>query len=296
MVCLVTPKHLLNLYRVRLVANMLKKLSCLLSIIVIWGSILVADPYIVVSLPVQLESVEKIASPHVRVESVLPVGVEPELYSITTKQLVSFKKASLYITYNVLPFEKKCIAFFKQNNIPIIDLSQFFKLTDGNPHIWLDSTLMRHQSTQFFNKLMSLDSKHFDDYRLNHNAYMHQLENLQLSLLKILKPYKGNTILSYHPFLYYFLAPYQIEEISIETHGQKPSLNSLKKLIRQAKHKNVKLITMQPQSLNSLIQNVADELDVPIIEIDPLPHPYTKGMIKIGNKLKNELKNVVTKK
>jgi zinc transport system substrate-binding protein len=89
----------------------------------------------------------------------------------------------------------------------------------------------------------------------------------------------------FHPSYGYFADRYGLIQIAVETEGKEPGAKKLGDLIRQATADGARAIFVQAQFVSKTARAVARELNIEVIQLDPLARDYLKNLIDIARKI-----------
>jgi|YelNatPaOPRAMG01_1025707.scaffolds.fasta_scaffold30977_3 zinc transport system substrate-binding protein len=243
---------------------------------------------VLVSIPPQKEWVESVGGDKVRVEVLIPQGMDPHTYEITPRKLQEVKGAEVYFYLGSgLEFEVLWLNRIKKINpqLEMVNCSQEIELLRGDPHVWLSlrnaeksllvikETLKRH--------LPSFSEKIEDNYRI----YLQKLKDLDRSITEWTKPYRGRAFMCYHPSLGYFSRDYGLKQIAVEEGHKEPSPKALLKKTEEAKKEKIKVIFLSPFENRKKAERIAKEIKAEIRIIDPLSEAYLLNMENIAKEV-----------
>lgn len=101
---------------------------------------------------------------------------------------------------------------------------------------------------------------------------------------------KAKKFLIYHPALSYFARDYGLTQISIEEGGKEPSPAQLKALINRCREQHVQVVFVQKEFDTRNAEMIAQELDVPIVTINPLSYRWEEEMLHVARALSEPAK------
>jgi zinc transport system substrate-binding protein len=155
----------------------------------------------------------------------------------------------------------------------------------GDPHIWLDPSLVKIQASTIAQALIDFDPGRADEFRKNLERFHKELDKLDAELAESLSPFRGQRFYVYHPAFGYFAARYGLEQVPVEIEGKEPSPRHLANLIRSARKDHVKIIFVQPQFSQKTAQSLSEEIKGSVIAIDSLSTDYLNNMRVITERL-----------
>ncbi|MCB8761185.1 metal ABC transporter solute-binding protein, Zn/Mn family [Planktothrix agardhii] len=263
---------------------------------------------ITVSIMPQKYFVEKIGGKNVKVNVMIPPGVDLHNYEPKPQQLQSLNDAKAYITTGIA-FETAWIDRIKAANqkMLIIDSTQGIERIPAvehhhegaenhqaeetlDPHIWLSPKLVKIQAQSIYAGLVKIDPKRQAEYQANLNNFITELDQLDQQISQKLTPLKNRKFIVFHPAWGYFAKDYNLEQESIEVGGQEPSAAELAKLISQAKQENIKVIFAQPEFNPSSAETIAKEIGGKVIFVSDLDENWSDNLLQVSELLSQTLK------
>lgn len=158
-----------------------------------------------------------------------------------------------------------------------------------DPHIWLDPRLVITQAKNIEKALIKLYPQNEELYKQRTSAFIKELNSLHNSIKERLKDVKTKKFMVFHPSWGYFAKRYGLEQIPVEKEGKDPKPAELQKLINLAKTENIKVIFVAPQFSKKSANIIAKESGIKVIEIDPLPQDWMKGMEEVAKSFEKYL-------
>jgi zinc transport system substrate-binding protein len=151
-----------------------------------------------------------------------------------------------------------------------------------DPHIWLDPKNAKIIARTIFTALADTDPENLNDYTINYESFIKELERLDERLRTALKDLKGENLFVFHPSFGYFTDAYGLHQIAIETMGKSPKGKELFKIIKLARKQKTRVIFVQPQFDRNTAQKIAVALNGAVVSIDPLAYDYMGNMENIA--------------
>ncbi|MFA6930565.1 MAG: zinc ABC transporter substrate-binding protein [Lentisphaeria bacterium] len=282
----------------------------LLSIILIFlflQGLAMAQPLrtVFVSVPPQLEAVQKIAGSEVQVEVLVPPGMNPENYTLRAKTISALSRADAVFLIGV-EFENvlrtrlegtlKTGALVETRSGMTLrsmeahaDSSHAAHQQGNDPHVWLDVDNMIVYARQVGATFSRLDPTKQKEYAERTEEYCQELQRLKIQIEELLSKYKGRRILVVHPAFGYLLDSFGIGQLSVEKAGKEPGARQLSQLLRTARDEKLRVIFTQPQFSDKSARILLQQLSCSILTLDPLPEPYCQGMLKLAHVLQRGL-------
>jgi zinc transport system substrate-binding protein len=150
--------------------------------------------------------------------------------------------------------------------------------TELDPHIWTSPANAKVMVENIYEGLVVIDPENKEYYAQNRDAYLEELDALDVRIREKLEGKKERHFMVFHPSWGYFAAEYGLTMITIETEGKEPSAQDLAKIVDLAKEKQVKVIFVQPQFSTRSAQAVAEEIGGEVVAVDPLAKDYIANM------------------
>jgi len=238
-----------------------------------------------VSIPPQVDIVQKIGGRHVDVRFMVQPGDSEEAYQLSPQQRQQLTRADFYF-YIGFAFELSLIHALEQqekkspNQLQMIDAKQGMQLissggcahchTSIDPHVWLDPINMLRFAQTVAQALSKVDPQHQSEYQHQLKIVEQQLNQLDQTLAAILQPLKDQTILVFHPSFGYLGQRYGFKQLSIQPEGKEPSARELKQLIDQSKQQALRTIFIQPNFDTRVAHTLSKSLNAQLVVVDPL--------------------------
>jgi zinc/manganese transport system substrate-binding protein len=142
---------------------------------------------------------------------------------------------------------------------------------EGNPHVWLDPTLVKQQIANIRDELVKVDPSNQSTYQANATAYIQQLETLDQQFQKTLQKYPNCTFVTFHNAYPYLARRYQLQQVAVvELPEDNLSPTDVQKAIATVKQYKVKALFGEPGTDNKLLQSLAQDLNMPLRPLDSL--------------------------
>jgi len=240
-----------------------------------------------VSILPQAQLVEGIGGERVEVNVLVRPGESPATYSPTPRQLAELCEAKLFIRVGV-PFEEGFINKVRETypQLKIVDQRdnvRLLKSVDGtDPHIWLDPKRLKVQVQNIAKALVEADPGNIEGYNDRLGKLIGKLEEIDKRLATMMAPYRGRTILAYHPAYGYFADSYGLKQVAVEAGGKEPGGRQLAKIIEQARELKAKVIFVQPQFSKKRAELVAKAIGGKVVAMDPLARDVISNLEKMA--------------
>jgi zinc transport system substrate-binding protein len=260
---------------------------------------------VVVSIPPYLYFVEKLMGDTIAATSLVPEGANPHLYEPSPKEIARARTAKVWIRLSE-HFEKKILTAWQEENPKLISLNLAEKI-DLPPlpdkknscrccahhkdqidlHFWLSLRLAKQQAELIACTLIEAFPEKQVLIEENLVAFLKEMEDLDINITKQLAPFAGEAILVSHPAFAYFCYDYCLKQISIEQEGKDPLPKEISSLTELAKETHIQVVLTQAQYNNKGAELIANQLHLPIHEVDPYSANYLKNFLFIANCIQN---------
>lgn len=143
-----------------------------------------------------------------------------------------------------------------------VDRSQGDVHPFGNPHCWLDPANGKIIATTLADAFSRLDPANATAYQANAQKFNQRLDQKLAEWSKLMEPYRGTKVITYHKSFDYFLDRFGLELVgTIEPKpGIEPSPTHINALIPRAKERSVKLVLIEPNRPRKTPAYVADSV------------------------------------
>lgn len=271
-----------------------------------------ALPTVAVSIIPQAEFVSRIAKDKVAILTLVGPGSSPHSYEPTPRQMASLSAASLWFSTGV-EFENallpKVRALYPKvkivdtvKNVRFRSLETHAHEEDGetsagkvsdsegddhgdesrDPHVWLGYDAAKSQLAEIRDALVQLLPEHAAYFRVNHDAFLREIEAVFVRLKKQLATLRGEKVFVYHPSFGYFFDEFGLEQVAVEAGGKEPTQKTLADLIARARLEKARVIFVQKQFPAAAARTVATAMNGSVVEIDPLAADWLANLSRMG--------------
>jgi len=98
-------------------------------------------------------------------------------------------------------------------------------------------------------------------------------------------PFRGRTLLVFHPAYGYFARRYGLVQIAVESEGKAPSSRQLAEIVDSLRDRNTPAIFVQPQFSQTAARRVADALGCQVVMLDPLAEEYLVNLESMAERI-----------
>jgi len=269
-----------------------------------------------VSVPPQSYFVKRVGGELVKVETMIPDTFNPATYDPTPNQLIALSNAEVYLKVGeqAFPFEQKHLGKILSTNRDLIVLSMA-SLTEPltidayqieldasashshegehthaagqlDPHVWLSPTIVRKTATKLADTFSQLAPEHKATFQTNLKDFHNDIDQLDETFHALFDDVHNPAFLVYHPSWGYFARDYQLKQYAIEEYGKQPSVQSMQRIIEQAKQQNIRAIFIQKGFSKQSAEAIAQEIDAQVVEINPLEENWLDNLQRVATILK----------
>lgn len=147
-----------------------------------------------------------------------------------------------------------------------------------NPHVWLDPKRAIQQVENIRDGLIAADPAGKDTYTANAAAYIAKLRQLDQEFAQKLKPFAGQSFVTYHDFAPYFAQSYNLKpEFLVGIPEENASPEDVKRVMTAVKASNLKTLLTEPQAAEGPFAALAKDLKVQVSRFDPLEAAGPEG-------------------
>jgi zinc transport system substrate-binding protein len=141
----------------------------------------------------------------------------------------------------------------------------------GNPHVWLDPVLAQQQVATIRDRLITINPNSADSYRTNAQAYIQQLQQLDREFRQKLASAKGCNFITFHDAFPYLAQRYGLkQEAIVEIPEDSITPKDIQRVQQAADQYQVKALLTEPGIEDKRIQQISNDLNLPLEAIDPL--------------------------
>ena len=143
----------------------------------------------------------------------------------------------------------------------------------GNPHFMPDPLNGKIVAQHIAISLCQLDSKSCDYFKANLKKFEDRLDAKMVEWQKLLAPYKGKDVVSYHNYWVYFAKRFDLKmELYLEPKpGIPPTPAHLAEVITKMKSENLKVIVVQPYQNRKTAETIANHTSAVVLDFPSFP-------------------------
>jgi zinc transport system substrate-binding protein len=250
---------------------------------------------VVVSIVPQKYFVERIGGDYVTVSVMVEPGANPATYEPKPEQLKALSSAAAYFSVGV-PFENAWLDKIAEANEEMMMVDTIADIermpmeahqhreeeehAEGapDPHVWLSPELVKVQSQTIYKALAELDPAHEAEYKANLDAFIADIDALEVDIKATLSGLRSKKFVVLHPAWGYFARDFGLEQIPVEVGGQEPSAQELAHLVEEAKEEGIQVVFAQPEFSTQDAETIAQEIGGEVLLISPLAPDWLANM------------------
>lgn len=237
----------------------------------------------------------RVGGDKVRVNSVIPSGVEPHDYEPTPSDFTRLNNADMFVTIGLefSPIEDKLIES-SNKDLKVIDSKKGVELlsiasqvgvpeeeqeTGTDPHVWVSSKNMIIMAKNVRDELMKIDPENKDYYQSNAQEYISELTNLDMRFSESLSNCDKDTVLVNHQAYEYMAKDYGFKQVAIYgiSPEAEPSPGTIATLVNEAKKYDIKYVLYESLVDPRVAQTIADEVGAQTLVLDPVEGATNPG-------------------
>lgn len=258
-----------------------------------------------VSILPQKYIIEKLLGPSTLINVLIPKGSSPATYSPTPIQIKNLSQSEIYLRIGHIGFEQAWTDRISEINpdLKIIDTSEGISFIRGEDHVHGDHVhkggIDPHIWTSPKTMLIVLENtkkallENFPDKKetiLSESTKLKALiESIDKEFMNKCNSFASKKFYIFHPAYTYMARDYALEQISIEHKGKEPSAQWIRKLIDNGRAQNIKAIFIQEEFDIRNAELIANELNIPIVQVKPLAEQWDLEMRNVLSKLEKAL-------
>ncbi len=262
---------------------------------------------LMVSIPPEQTLVEQIAGDRFKVECLMKSNANPESFEPSMGSLVSLENSDAYFVTGTLDFERNLIARLGSSDVVVANLSENVDLLYGthgdhhehggadethrhghhhgsaDPHIWSSPRNLKAMARQIKTTLVGIDPEGKEIYETNLKVVENRLDSLDREIAARLDTVTTRTFVVWHPSLSYFARDYDMEQLTIGTHGKEQSVKQLHDRLSEADRHGARVFFMQDEFDSRQAEPVKSHLGLKTVSINPMNADYETELIKIAD-------------
>ena len=226
---------------------------------------------------------EEVGGPEVVVESLTPAGGDPHSLELSPAQIMELGQADL-VVYSAGLQAAVDEAVAAQAPEDVVEAMAAAGLTDGaagagDPHFWLDPTLLAPVATEVAERLSAIDPDHAQDYAARAEDLTAELDQLDQLYAEELADCQDAVLITSHEAFGYLADRYGLHQEGIagidpEVEPSPARVREVGEVVRSA---GVRTLYFETIASPRVTEQLAAELDVDTAVLDPLESPPAEG-------------------
>lgn len=242
----------------------------------------------------------KIGGDKIKVENLVPTGVEAHDWEQSTGDTVKLNNADILI-YNGLGMEpwidsvKTSLSSSELKYVEVSENINFIESTHTHshedeeeehteeheneldhihydPHVWLDPQNAIIEMENIYKAFSEIDPDNKDYYKSNLDKYTKQLQELDNTFRETVAEFSSNKIIVSHEAFDYMCKAYGLTQIGVEgiSSESEPSPTRMAEIIEIAKKNNIEYIFFEELSSEKVANAIANEAGLKVSVLDPI--------------------------
>lgn len=223
--------------------------------------------------------VKNIAGDKAEIVNLVPAGMEPHDFELSTGDMQLMEQAQLFI-YNgagMEHFVDKTLESLTNEELVIVEASKgidTFQSENGetDPHTWLSVENAMKEALAIKEALVKMDVENADYYEANYAAYKDNLEKLDMKYREELTGLSGDTIVVAHEAFGYLCQEYGLKQEAVEglTADSEPDSARMKEIIDFCKKEKIKVIFFEELVSPKVAETIASEAGATTMVLNPI--------------------------
>lgn len=235
-----------------------------------------------------------IGGDYVEVINLVPAGVEPHDFELSTGDMRLLEQADVFI-YNGAGMENfvdKTVSGLSNQSLVVAEAAADVKLIDNghikDPHTWLSIENAEIECKAIKNALVFADPDNADYYEYNYNEYIARLDELIKDYYEGLKDCSKSMIVTAHEAFGYLCDEFGLEQYGIEgvMADAEPDASRMKELIDICRDNDIRVVFFEELVSPKVAEAIASETGAETMVLDPIeglaPSKEQQGLDYIG--------------
>lgn len=222
------------------------------------------SPHLITALPVIGLIIEPLLI-DIDLDVLLKKGQSPHGYQIRPSEALFLNSATLMVTAHP-DIDGWASELYPG---PVLTL---WSLPNTDPHFWTDPILVKEAIRKLSTKLCTTFPEKCISIRRRATYFSVRIDSVSLEIERRLKSSQSSCVVTAQPFMNHFLNRFSIPLVGpLQSQpGHDPSPASLAKMLDQAQRQGCRALLVQAAIDNRAFKVLANDLKIPIIEVDPL--------------------------
>lgn len=235
---------------------------------------------VVTSIYPMYDFAEQIAGERAEIVNLVPAGVEPHDFELSTGDMQMLEQADIFI-YNgsgMEHFAQKTIEAVSNKELSVVEASQGVHTIAGHdgeevdPHTWLsvENAIMECEAIK--DAFVAVDPEYADFYEENYKTYVEKLEKLDEEYKNQLTDLERDTIVVAHEAFGYLCDAYGLKQEAVEglTADSEPDSARMKEIIDFCKEEDIKVIFFEELVSPKVANTIAAETGAETMVLNPI--------------------------
>ena len=253
-------------------------------------------PLIVTSIyPYQI-LIQELVGDSIRVRSLVPANASPHTWTAKPADLKAMEDARLLVM-NGMGLETELTQAFEERSDKLVNISKLLKMdelspeqhaeeqhlgkprqnhssTGLNPHIWLSPQLMMRATILLADELQTRFPTSASAIQTNASRLIADLAAMHQQISTQRAAFDDPMLITYHDSFHWFTDDYDINVAATvqSSPGKEPTAKELALLSAVIRTNKIKAIYVEPQMDRRSAKVLADELELSVLELDPIGH------------------------
>ena len=231
-----------------------------------------SKPQVYASFYAMAQFAEEIAGDMAEVHTLIPQGGEPHDYEPTAQDLKNVLNADVFV-YNGNGMEgwsNDFINTVSEGHAVIVEASDGIpvKLSESDPHVWLDPDNALYEMEQIKNALVEADAANADYYEENYKAAEKKIFDLKVRLSGFYG--NGMNVVVTHPAYGYLFNVLSLNQVSIEGEEEHsdPPPSRIIEIAELMKSESINCVFYEKYGSDKIAQSVAGETGAAVLPLD----------------------------
>lgn len=222
--------------------------------------------------------VKNIAGDKAEVINLVPAGIEPHDFELSTGDMQLLEKADMFI-YNGAGMENfvdKSLGAISNKELMVVEASEKVEILESHghtdPHTWLSIENAILESESIKDAFVKTDAENTEYYEANFQAYKEKLEELKTSYEVELSGMSKDTIVVAHEAYGYLCKEYGLKQEAVEglTAESEPDSARMKEIIDFCKENDIKVIFFEELVSPKVSKTIAEEVGADTLVLNPI--------------------------
>jgi zinc transport system substrate-binding protein len=148
----------------------------------------------------------------------------------------------------------------------------------GDPHLWLDPTLMKEYTAALAGALSTIQPEHAADFQTRQEAYGAALDRLDEEYRSTLATARIKSFVSFHSAFTYVARRYGLlQQAVLEPERSDVSAGHLERVVEFVRSRGVKVLFAEPQYPRDRLAALAQQTGTTVMTLDPEGNPHVPG-------------------